>query len=269
MFSCRAFAPPALPAPVFAPVLAPIFAAVLATVLAVAAAGDGAPASDVPPPPPATVAPGVRWPATGALFDGPPDQLGAHYCSGSVVDTPAGDVVLTAAHCVADGDGSAPRTGMSFVPGYHDHSEPFGIWTVATATVDDAWRDQADPDHDVAFLTVTRDGAPPIQHVVGAYHLDLDAGSTISVDALGYPDFAEDPLQRSGTTTRFSPTQLQLHAHGLYDGTSGSPWLRTGDTDVIAVTGGHAEGGRDPDTSYATYLGADAAALFRQAGGTP
>jgi V8-like Glu-specific endopeptidase len=257
MSSCRASTP------------LPLLATVLATVFAVTATGYGAPASDGHLPSPAPVAPGVGWPATGALFDGPPDQLGEHYCSGSVVDTHAGDIVLTAAHCVADGDGSSPRTGMSFVPGYHDHTAPFGSWTVVATAVDDTWREHADPDHDVAFLTVTRDGAPPIQHVVGAYHLDLDAGSPISVDALGYPDFADVPLQRSGTTTRFSPTQLQLHAHGLYEGTSGGPWLRTGDTEVIAVTGGYAQGGRDPDTSYATYLGADAAALFRQAGGTP
>src|SRR5690242_18212888 len=222
----------------------------------------------------AAAPPGVRWPAFGALFGGPPDNLGDHYCSASVIDSPAGTMVLTAAHCVASGDGTPARTGMSFVPGYHDHTEPYGAWTVTAAAVDDTWRDHADPNHDVAFLTVTRNGSPPIEQITGGYHLVVDPGSTTTVDALGYPDTADTPTQRSGTTIRLSATQLQLNAHGLYDGTSGGPWLRhensdaTADRDVIAVTGGYMQGGVDPDTSYATYLGDDAAALFRRAGGT-
>jgi hypothetical protein len=140
--------------------------------------------------------------------------------------------------------------------------------------VDEAWLDHADPDHDVAFLTVTRDGAPPIEQVVGGYHLIFDPGSTTAVEALGYPDTADAPTTRAGVTTRYSPTQLELDAPGLADGTSGGPWLRTSpgagnETDVIAVTGGHDQGGLEPNISYATYLGDNAAALFRRAGGTP
>ncbi|HEY0813611.1 MAG TPA: trypsin-like peptidase domain-containing protein [Pseudonocardia sp.] len=251
---------------------------VTVAVLAVAAcAGPAADQGSVAPPPPATAVShpsDVRWPATGALFDRPPDQLGEHYCTASVIHTSTGDTVMTAAHCVAEGDGTPARTGMSFVPGYHDHADPFGVWTVTAAAVDDAWRDHADPDHDIAFLTVARDGAPPIEQIVGGYHLVLDPGSSTTVDALGYPDSADAPTIRSGVTARFSPTQLELDAPGLADGTSGGPWLRidpaAGNTaDVIAVTGGSDEGGIDPDTSYATYLGDAAAALFHQVGGTP
>src|SRR5690349_2511447 len=129
-----------------------------------ATASCAAPARSAPPaatptplsaatPPTSAPPPGVRWPATGALFGGPPDSLGRHYCTASVVDSPTRDMVVTAAHCVADGDGSPPRTGMSFVPGYHDGTAPFGVWTVATATVDPRWQEGADPARDVAFLT--------------------------------------------------------------------------------------------------------------------
>lgn len=251
----------------------------LITVAVLAATGCAGPADRATGPGPAAptsaaIVSGVRWSATGALFNAPPDQRGDHYCSAAVIHTPAGNTVMTAAHCVANGDGTPARTGMWFVPGYHDHSVPFGDWTVTAAAVDNAWLNHADPDHDIAFLTVTRDGAPPIEQVVGGYHLILDPGSATAVDALGYPDSADAPTTRSGTTTRYSPTQLELDAPGLADGTSGGPWLRadpdTGnDTDVIAVTGGHEQGGVDPTTSYAAYLGDAAAALFRRAGGTP
>jgi Trypsin-like peptidase domain len=260
------------------PALRPITLIMVSVLAAAGCAGPAStagPGSDTPTSPAAAPDPSdVRWPATGAVFDAPPDQHGDHYCSASVVHTPTGNTVLTAAHCVADGNGTPARTGMSFVPGYHDHSDPFGVWTVTAAVVDEAWLDHADPDHDIAFLTVTRDGAPPIEQVVGGYHLIFDPGSTTAVEALGYPDATEAPTTRSGVTTRYSPTQLELDAPGLADGTSGGPWLRTdpdapNETDVIAVTGGHDQGGLDPNTSYASYLGDDAAALFRQAGGTP
>ena len=264
----------------------PAVIAVLITVLVTAplVAGCGA----APPPPaaaaaaaettaaaetsaaatPSALPPGVRWPAAGALFGGPPGDLGDHYCSASVVDTPAGDVVLTAAHCVADGDGTPARVGMSFVPGYHDGIQPYGIFTVTASLVDDAWLSHADPDHDFAFLTVQRAGAPPVETVTGGYHLVLNPDPDTPVDALGYPDFADTPTERSGTTTRYSATQLRLDAHGLFDGTSGGPWLAgPADTDVIGVTGGHEQGGLDPETSYAAYLGDAAAALFAQVDG--
>jgi len=248
--------------------------AAVAVTLGAAGCGSLAPhrtaAAAAAPAATSTAPPGVRWPAAGALFDGPPDAPGQHHCSASVVDTPAGNVVVTAAHCVAAGDGSAPRTGFSFIPGYHDGQSPFGVWTVTAAFVDDAWRASADPDHDIAFVTVTKAGSPPVEQVTGAYHLDVDPGFTNAVDAIGYPDFADAPQVRSGTTGQYSPTQLTLPAHGLYNGTSGGPWLRgPADTDVIGVTGGYEQGGLDPETSYATYPSAAAAALFRAAGGAP
>lgn len=248
----------------------PLAVAVLVAACA-APAPAAAPGSRSAAPAPST---GVRWPATGALFGGPPQQLGDHYCTAAVVDSPAGDVLITAAHCVADGDGTPARTGMSFAPGYHDHAAPYGIWTVTASAVDDTWRGRADPDHDIAFLTVQRADGRPVQQVVGGYRLVLDPGSATAVDAIGYPDFADDPNERSGVTTRFSGTQLELDARGLYDGTSGGPWLLAapntdGETDVIAVTGGYEQGGRNPDISYATYLGPAAAALFQQVSGAP
>jgi V8-like Glu-specific endopeptidase len=227
-----------------------------------------------PPPPAATAeARPVATPlsATGAIFGGGPDDLGEHFCSGSVIDSPAGDVVMTAAHCVADGDGTPPHTGQSFVPGYHDGTVPYGVWTVQAAYVDQHFVDSADPDYDVAFLTVVPDnGAPPIQDVTGGFGVALDPGAGDQVQAIGYPMRIDAPTTRSGVTRMYSPTQLELPAPGLENGTSGGPWLRdsAAGLEVVGVTGGYEQGGYDFDTSYSTYLSSDFGTLQAQAVGT-
>ena len=53
-------------------------------------------------------------PAVGALFTASAGRLGQHFCTASVVDSPAGDLLITAAHCVTGTSGT-----IEFVPGYH------------------------------------------------------------------------------------------------------------------------------------------------------
>lgn len=218
------------------------------------------PGTPVPDPRPAASA----ETAVGALFDGDADGLGDHFCSASVVDSPAGNLLLTAAHCVASGDGTPAATGMTFVPGYHDGQDPYGEWTVRGAAVDPRFLADADPDFDVAFLTV--DGA--VQDVTGGFPVVFDPGDGDPVVAVGYPMEDDGPTVRSGVTEQYSPTQLELPAPGLENGTSGGPWLRS-DGAVVGLTGGYEQGGYTYDTSYSTYLGADFETLRDQAVDTP
>ncbi|MCM3847016.1 serine protease [Pseudonocardia sp. DR1-2] len=258
--------------------------ATAAAATAAAAAGTGAvpagPATVVPvatgPSVPAVTAPDgtpVARPATGALFDGPAEDPGDHFCSASVVESATGDLVVTAAHCVADGDGTPARTGMSFAPGYDDGTAPFGYWTVTAAAVPPGWLESGDPDSDVAFLTVSRPDAPPIQQVTGAYRLAFGASGTgdddTPVTAVGYNDGDEDATTVSGTAGTLDEDQWQLDQPGLDQGSSGGPWL-TGpdDSEILAVTGGYQQGGDSPDVSYGADLGPAVQSAYRSAGGT-
>jgi hypothetical protein len=63
-------------------------------------------------------------PAVGALFTTSAGRLGQHFCTASVVDSPAGDLVITAAHCVAGTSGT-----IEFVPGTTAATSPTGVWT--------------------------------------------------------------------------------------------------------------------------------------------
>ena len=85
----------------------------------------------------------------GALFQGA-WQSNPHFCSASVVDSPSGDLIATAAHCLS-GNGQ----DLEFVPMYHDGQAPYGAWDVTGAYVSQRWMQHQDPQADFAFLTLS------------------------------------------------------------------------------------------------------------------
>jgi V8-like Glu-specific endopeptidase len=189
----------------------------------------------------------------GALF-----ANGSHFCTAGVVHSAAGDLVLTAAHCVRD--------GMTFAPGYHDGVAPFGMWTVTGVAVADGWTSAADPDLDFAFLTVRQAGNPAsLESLTGANALGTGRGFDHRITLTGYPDTADSPVVCEGTTTRSGPYQMRVACPGFPDGTSGGPWVTGGA--VIGVIGGYQLGGDTPDVSYSAYFDDDIAALYASVSG--
>ena len=88
--------------------------------------------------------------AVGALFTEANGKLGSHFCTASVVDSKAGDLAVTAAHCVYE-----KTAAIVFVPGYANGKSPYGVWPVTKVYTDSAWNSGQDPDHDVAFLRLS------------------------------------------------------------------------------------------------------------------
>ena len=86
----------------------------------------------------------------GALFGESSGKLSSHFCTASVVDSPHGDLAITAAHCV-----TGTSRQMVFVPGYANGTEPYGVWQVTRVYTDAAWQSAQDPDDDVAFLQLS------------------------------------------------------------------------------------------------------------------
>lgn len=205
--------------------------------------------------------------AVGALFTTSAGRLGQHFCTASVVDSPDGDLVITAAHCVT----STPGT-IAFVPGYDDGSKPYGVWTVTKVYVDHAWSSSSSQDDDFAFLRVSKPGsAVPIEDVTGAERLATGApASRQLVQVIGYPNSSGRPVICQNWLREPMPGQLEFDCGGYPDGTSGGPFLRevdqaTGQGLVIGVIGGYEQGGDTPEVSYSAVLGANAAALYKTA----
>ena len=239
--------------------------------------------------PPASVLVGraPSWPAAGRAFAGTPQvgalvfqnpdgTPGAKLCSAVAVDSPAGDLIATAAHCVA---GIAVGIGgpltVAYVPEYQPGKAPYGVWYPTRITVAPQWTADQDPNYDLAFVDVTRPASTvPLEQVTGAERFGgaVSAG-TLGV-LLGYPYDAGSPVGCRARIKRQSATQLRFDCADFPTGTSGGPLLtgvdpHTGIGTLAGVIGGYQLGGDQADVSYAAELGPSLTALYRQAAAAP
>ena len=205
-------------------------------------------------------------PAVGALFTSTGTGLGKHFCTASVIDSPHGDLALTAAHCVT----GIAAARMAFVPGYHAGRAPYGVWAVTRVILDSRWISSAAPDDDFAFLVVKSPAHGGLQHITGGDRLGVAQPAGPMVQVVGYPDGASAPIICKNRAHLFSTSQLEFDCGGYADGTSGSPLLAnvspsTGLGTVVGVIGGYEQGGYTSDVSYAARFGARTAALYKMA----
>lgn len=219
-------------------------------------------------------------PTTGALFY--TIGAGRHFCTASVVDSPTGNLVLTAAHCVYSvAHGYAQH--IEYVPEYHAGHEPYGTWPVATITVASGWKKSANPNYDFAFLTVAPaataspataspvNGTAPVQSRTGGLSLGTRLPYTEqNVEVVGYNDVGNGPVRCAVRSLPFRVGQREFYCRDYRDGTSGSPWIlhydkASGTGTVIGVIGGYQAGGNYAWASYSAYFGSDAENLYKRA----
>ncbi|MHB1927909.1 MAG: trypsin-like serine peptidase [Acidimicrobiales bacterium] len=190
-----------------------------------------------------------------------------HYCTASVVDSPKGNLLLTAAHCV-----SGRAAALSFVPGYDQGREPYGRWQVVAAFAAPAWLRGENPDVDAVFLEVaprTINGrSVEIQQVTGGYVLGQAPAQGTRVTVVGYASGKDDQPIRCVAGVYLHDGYPAFDCDGYVGGTSGSPWLtvQSGKTDVVhGVIGGLDQGGCSPNVSYSAPFGATITQLYQAA----
>ncbi len=198
----------------------------------------------------------------GAIFRGTSREGGnLHVCTGSVVHSRAGDLVLTAAHCLLG------EIDATFVPGFAGEATTNDTFTVDEVYFDSRWITSRDPRADYAIAKVSGTGS--VEGRAGAA-LSLGtaptAGSRVSVT--GYPaGVGGRPVACQGTTSVTDEGFPSLPCKGLVDGTSGAPWV-SGAT-VVGVVGGFEGGGCTENISYSAPFDERTAQLLAraQAGG--
>lgn len=165
-------------------------------------------------------------------------SAGTRYvCSGSGVTAGNESLVVTASHCVHDGDGVSDHfvSNFLYVPGYTNGSAPNGEWaSVRLFAGSTNWDTSAgDFTHDVGFAKVETHGGGTLSDALGAQGITFGRGPGLTTTSYGYPAAApfDGQTRRScgpGTTIR-DPygSQTQGLKCDMTGGSSGGPWYLT------------------------------------------
>jgi Trypsin len=199
-------------------------------------------AAAVAPKTPPTAAPVPPDPRVGAVFLG---SGSLHTCSGGVLDSAGGDLIITAAHCVAQG------VDATFVAGLKDDPAPEDVWHIEAVYLDPRWVQNQDPLADFAIARVSRDTGGSVESQAGG-GLKLGPapkqGTVITVSGYGM-GVGGGPIGCRTATAAPTKGFPALDCAELVDGLSGAPWIDGGT--VTGVIGGLNGGGcADESISY-------------------
>ena len=164
----------------------------------------------------------------------------AGYCSGTAINSPTRQLVLTAGHCVnsgrEDGKASVWSNFLQFVPSYDNGVAPFGAFVARRNAIfaPTQWTKQGNPDFDMgAFLTLPNaEGVNVADAVGGGATIVTDLTRHQSFQTFGYPGEVEH-LQGCRSpyigddllSNPFSgPPTLGIRCHWA-PGASGGGWL--------------------------------------------
>lgn len=194
----------------------------------------------------------------GAIFvDGGP----LHVCTGSVVHSSAGNLMMTAAHCLAG------ASQITFVPGFAGDAAPApaDVWKAEAVYLDPRWTASKDPHADYAVARVANEAGGTVESRVG---LALNLGTTpppgSRVTVLGYPaGVGGSPIGCQASTSVSDNGFPAFACDGMVDGTSGAPWVSG--TTLIGLIGGLERGGCAANMSYSAPFDAHTAQLLARA----
>ncbi|MEV7506862.1 hypothetical protein AB0O42_04340 [Streptomyces sp. NPDC089922] len=201
-------------------------------------AGEGrsAPAS-APAPAPLAPVPGRTLDQVGKiLFNFPGGQPSS--CTGTVVDTPSGKIVITAGHCLEHGGpGGEWFTNFVFLPAHEQGTNPLGVFTVENMAADSLWSSKADEAHDYGVLVVDELNGETVADAAGALPLRKTPSATANVHIVGYSaDAGYDGRNQQHCEDLTEPTEpprnlIVAECSNMTRGSSGGPWLYNFDAD--------------------------------------
>jgi hypothetical protein len=176
------------------------------------------------------------------------------FCTASIVSSPSGNLIITAAHCLERKLAST----MMFAPYYHDDSAPLGEWRVTGQVFPPGWLLHRNINQDFAFLTVRGD----VQARAGAESLgfSLPAPASVRVEAYSRTGRLTICNRRPGVIAAAGQQQLSFACPGYASASSGGPFLtdinqQSGLGTIVGLIGGYQHGGSSPSMSYSSPFG--------------
>jgi len=164
---------------------------------------------------------------------------GARYlCSGSVVNAPNGDCVVTAGHCMFDYATQSWASNWIFVPQYLQGSRPLGSFAWREMATLRGWTDNQDYNYDIGIVLVNpNEDGQHIQDVAGGLGITINPAHALT-HSFGYPvNMQSGETMSNCIGTSFTPTILsEFSGLGLSCrmtcGSSGGPWIHEYDTNT-------------------------------------
>jgi hypothetical protein len=172
------------------------------------------------------------------------------FCSGTAINSPTRQLVLTAGHCVnsgrEDGKASVYSNYLEFVPAYTGGVAPFGAFVARRNTVraPRQWVQQGNPDFDMgAFLThPNAEGVNLADAVGGGATIVTDLTRHQTFQTFGYPG---ESKYMQGCTSPYlgddllsnplpGPPTMAIRCHWA-PGASGGGWLIAGGTEINGI----------------------------------
>ena len=194
----------------------------------------------------------------GAIFI---DNGPLHVCTGSVVHSAGGNLIMTAAHCLAG------ASQITFVPGFAGDAAPAStdMWKVDAVYLDPRWMSNKDPHADYAIARVSNDTGGSVEARAGlALTLGTAPAPGSRVTVVGYPaGVGGSPVGCQASTSVNDSGFPALMCAGLVDGTSGAPWVSG--TTLTGLIGGFERGGCVANVSYSAPFDAQTAQLLARA----
>ncbi|MCR3719028.1 hypothetical protein LY15_000989 [Prauserella flava] len=192
-------------------------------------------------------------------------------CSGNVVESGNGSVVVTAGHCVKYQ--GTWHTDWVFVPGYDNGDAPHGEWAAEQTMTTPQWESDEDMNHDVGMAVVEEKDGRTVADTVGTQQIAFNGERGQEMYAFGYP--AADPYDGSTLTYCSGSTftdPLLTDDHGMNcdmtGGSSGGPWFSSFDPETgTGVQESVNSFGYTflPNVMFGPYFGDEAEAVYEQA----
>lgn len=209
--------------------------------------------------------------AHGRMYISNADGSSTGWCSASVVNSGARNLINTAAHCLHSGAGGNWHfTEAFFVPGLHGTSQPYGIFWAQQWTVWSAWTDSSDDDYDYGFVNLFARNGQNVVDVVGANGLRINSDYGQTVVVWGYPandGYPGDVPYYCDQATTYDGSWFDSWVYvncTMTGGASGGPWLDDYDYNASLgyVIGLTSRAGIDFDYSLSPYFDQSVADLY-------
>ncbi len=148
-------------------------------------------------------------------------------CSGSALNSPSKQLVITAGHCVHEGRGGNFVQNWIFIPRYRNGARPFGTFSAKQFRTFNAWITNSDLSRDVGMVTTFPLNGNKLVNVVGGHGLNWNFPRAVSVTILAYPsNFNGGQIQTvcQGTTSDGGGGTIKIGCN-FGPGSSGGGWL--------------------------------------------